>query len=348
MKQRTRKVFAALLLWLLAVVTVSAQDTVTYVYTDPQGTPLAEADAKGNITATFEYTPYGTYAPQGTSKPGANPSGPGYTGHVNDSETNLVYMQARYYDPLAGQFISVDPLTAVQGDVLAIGKYGYAQGNPIVNVDPDGRFPQNSDNLRGWQSIDQWCSVCLDAGQGAAPNPDNAKTLPGVTVTANTQAQGKTTVDIRYVPIGDQGYHHSFIVVTAPNGERAYVRGGPGGNNHGGLGQLLEDSSSNGRSYGNLTVEWGAYVPGTIDYTESPSAILPVLTTGQSPGAVMQKLVHFGAIVNASRITYHPLSTNSNAFAHQAVTVLGVSRPEAKVWAPGSDTPLTVLNPDRP
>jgi uncharacterized protein RhaS with RHS repeats len=36
--------------------------TVTYVYTDPQGTPLAETDAQGNITATFDYAPYGTTA----------------------------------------------------------------------------------------------------------------------------------------------------------------------------------------------------------------------------------------------------------------------------------------------
>ncbi len=49
---------------------------VTYVYTDPQGTPLAEADANGNITATFDYKPYGSQAL------GSPPAGPGYTGHV--------------------------------------------------------------------------------------------------------------------------------------------------------------------------------------------------------------------------------------------------------------------------
>jgi hypothetical protein len=35
-------------------------DTVTYVYTDPQGTPLAEADAQGNIIARYDYTPTAT------------------------------------------------------------------------------------------------------------------------------------------------------------------------------------------------------------------------------------------------------------------------------------------------
>ncbi|TCV92715.1 hypothetical protein EC912_10653 [Luteibacter rhizovicinus] len=33
-------------------------EIVTYVYTDSQGTPLAETDANGNITATFDYRPH--------------------------------------------------------------------------------------------------------------------------------------------------------------------------------------------------------------------------------------------------------------------------------------------------
>ena len=81
----------ALLLWGAA-----QAGTVTYVYSDPQGTPLAEADAQGNITATFDYRPYGAQAM------GQPPSGPGYTGHVNDPDTGFVYMQARYYDPARG------------------------------------------------------------------------------------------------------------------------------------------------------------------------------------------------------------------------------------------------------
>jgi RHS repeat-associated protein len=115
--------------------------TVTYVYTDPQGTPLAEADANGNITATFEYTPYGTYAPQGTSAPGPTPNGPSYTGHVNDPETNLVYMQARYYDPVVGRFLTVDPVSFRPGDTFGFNRFAYAENNPIDNTDPTGACP---------------------------------------------------------------------------------------------------------------------------------------------------------------------------------------------------------------
>ena len=107
--------------------------TVTYVYTDPQGTPLAEADANGNITKTFDYTPYGTVAM------GTPPNGPGYAGHVNDPETNLSYMQGRYYDPVSGQFLSVDPKHPKAGDTFSISRYAYVHDNPINNIDPDGR-----------------------------------------------------------------------------------------------------------------------------------------------------------------------------------------------------------------
>jgi len=106
--------------------------TVTYVYTDPQGTPLAEADTSGNITATFDYTPYGTTAL------GTPPNGPGYTGHVNDPETNLVYMQARYYDPATGHFLSTDPLPPSAGDAFKFNRYAYVNNNPIMGIDPTG------------------------------------------------------------------------------------------------------------------------------------------------------------------------------------------------------------------
>ncbi|MDE2154877.1 MAG: hypothetical protein KGJ32_03135 [Xanthomonadaceae bacterium] len=107
--------------------------TVIYSYTDPQGTPLVRADAQGTVTSTFDYTSYGTVAL------GPQPDGTGYTGHVNDPDTGLVYMQARYYDPVAGRFLSVDPLAPSAGGVFDFNRYAYANNNPIVNIDPDGR-----------------------------------------------------------------------------------------------------------------------------------------------------------------------------------------------------------------
>lgn len=135
-------------LWLGFALQSQAQTgTVTYIYTDPQGTPLAEADINGNITATFDYTPYGSQAL------GTAPSGPGYTGHVNDQDTGLVYMQARYYDPATGRFLSVDPSGPAAGNAFNFSRYAYANNNPATNIDPNGKNATKSYNVDGSISI---------------------------------------------------------------------------------------------------------------------------------------------------------------------------------------------------
>jgi RHS repeat-associated protein len=134
--------------------------TVTYYYTDPQGTPLAEADAQGNITATFDYRPYGAQAL------GTPPKGPGYTGHVNDPDTGLVYMQARYYDPVVGRFLSKDPVGPSAGNASNFTRYTYASNNPILNVDPDGRNPDPAGGCDVGASCETYSSEGGWAGTG--------------------------------------------------------------------------------------------------------------------------------------------------------------------------------------
>jgi RHS repeat-associated protein len=122
---------------------VAYAGTHHYYYTDPQGTVLARADASGAIIATYDYAPYGT----AVASMSPAPNGPGYTGHVNDPDTGLVYMQARYYDPSTGGFLSVDPEGSVAGNIYNFSRYAYANNNPVMNVDPDGRLPQWMDHL---------------------------------------------------------------------------------------------------------------------------------------------------------------------------------------------------------
>lgn len=60
-------------------------------------------------------------------------------GHVTDSDTNLIYMQARYYDPSKGGFLTSDPVNVGPGNLFSFGRYNYASNNPLTNTDPDGR-----------------------------------------------------------------------------------------------------------------------------------------------------------------------------------------------------------------
>jgi RHS repeat-associated protein len=56
-----------------------------------------------------------------------------YTGRDFDSETNLYYYRARYYDPAAGRFLSEDPI-----GTYSVNKYVYVRNNPVNRVDPSG------------------------------------------------------------------------------------------------------------------------------------------------------------------------------------------------------------------
>jgi RHS repeat-associated protein len=108
--------------------------TVTYIHTDGLGSPVARTNEKGELISRTRYEPYGATA--GGATPGI-----GFTGHVNDPETGLTYMQQRYYDPLAGRFLSVDPVLTDGNTGASFNRYVYANNSPYNNVDPDGRNP---------------------------------------------------------------------------------------------------------------------------------------------------------------------------------------------------------------
>jgi RHS repeat-associated protein len=105
-----------------------------YQHTDALGSPVATTNEAGAVVDRTEYAPYG--AP--LNRP---VSGVGYTGHVMDSTTGLVYAQQRYYDPLIGRFLSTDPMMADRNNGWNFNRYNYAANNPYKYTDPDGRNP---------------------------------------------------------------------------------------------------------------------------------------------------------------------------------------------------------------
>lgn len=122
------------LMLLLLVSGHALSTTVRYQHTDMLGSVVAESDANGVITSRSYYEPFGKR--MGGDKPGI-----GYTGHLQDEDLGLTYMQARYYDPLIGRFYANDPIGF--RDVHSFNRYAYANNNPYKYVDPDGRAALN-------------------------------------------------------------------------------------------------------------------------------------------------------------------------------------------------------------
>lgn len=56
----------------------------------------------------------------------------------------------RYYDPIIGRFLSVDPVAADPSSGGNFNRYNYANGNPYKFTDPDGRQTWNPDGTVSW------------------------------------------------------------------------------------------------------------------------------------------------------------------------------------------------------
>lgn len=116
---------------LAALLGAASARTVTYYYTDVQGTPLALTDASGNVIKVLEKSPYG--------RPFLDSDERGLTGHVTDDETSLIYMQARFYDPDIARFLSIDPVPPLAGRRINLQRYTYVDNNPFSFKDPSGK-----------------------------------------------------------------------------------------------------------------------------------------------------------------------------------------------------------------
>ncbi|KAA2284724.1 RHS repeat domain-containing protein [Arenimonas fontis] len=122
---------------LVAMRTVSFDGATSYIryqHTDALGSPVAETDESGQVVRRERLTAWGEPAD------GTWINGPGFTGHRMDAASRLVYMQQRYYDPVTGRFLSVDPVAASSVNGTNFNRYWYGNNNSYRFTDPDGRY----------------------------------------------------------------------------------------------------------------------------------------------------------------------------------------------------------------
>ena len=98
-------------------------EDVKFYYQDRLGSNRVTVTQDGEVS-NFKSYPYGQGIVEEIDK--------GFSGKEKD-ESGLHYFGARYYDSDLGRFTSVDP---VQGNE----PYAYVSNNPMMGVDPDGRF----------------------------------------------------------------------------------------------------------------------------------------------------------------------------------------------------------------
>lgn len=183
--KKAQSKLTALLLTLVMSVLMSAsyaiEEEITYFHNDALGSPVAATDEAGNIKWREEYLPYG----ERLLKQEGGTNDTWFTGKQEDKATGLSYFGARWYDPVLGHFMEIDPVGFQEDNIHSFNRYSYANNNPYAFVDPDGREPilpsamwsvLGKEAPPAWNAIKQGTvggltviSVVATSGIGAAP-----------------------------------------------------------------------------------------------------------------------------------------------------------------------------------
>lgn len=108
---------------------VNAGEEPTYLHHDQQGSTRLLTNKEGKNVGVYAYTPYG----RTVEHTGAAATPLQYDAQYTSTDTGLIYLRARTYDPNTAQFLSVDPAVELTGE-----PYGYSADNPENLADLSG------------------------------------------------------------------------------------------------------------------------------------------------------------------------------------------------------------------
>ena len=96
-------------------------------------------DSKYNLVGKYEYDAWGNHIIITNINNIANLNPFRYRSYYYDIETNLYYLQSRYYDPQTHRFINMDSIEYLDPEnINGLNLYAYCGNNPVVRVDYNG------------------------------------------------------------------------------------------------------------------------------------------------------------------------------------------------------------------
>lgn len=116
----------------MSVEQINTEEHATYLHHDQAGSTRLITGENGEALGSYAYTPYGAVE----AHTGSATAALLYNGQLTSTETGLIYLRARVYDPTTAQFLSVDPAVA-----RTWAPYFFASDNPV----------NTSDRSDGWR-----------------------------------------------------------------------------------------------------------------------------------------------------------------------------------------------------
>ena len=114
--------------------------TPYYYIKNVQGDVYKVVNAGGSVVASYTYDAWGKVLSATGSMANVNPIR--YRSYYYDKETNLYYLQSRYYDPETGRFINADGQLNVGFGLIGCNLFAYCYNNTVAGVDYDGNRPK--------------------------------------------------------------------------------------------------------------------------------------------------------------------------------------------------------------
>ena len=129
---------------------VKYQNSTYFYRKDVQGNVKSLLDENGSIVVKYVYDAWGNHAVlDGAGNDitdddlhigNLNPFR--YRGYFYDPETELYYLQTRYYDPEVGRFITIDAIEYLDPESInGLNLYAYCGNNPVMATDETGTMP---------------------------------------------------------------------------------------------------------------------------------------------------------------------------------------------------------------
>ncbi len=110
-------------------------DTAYYLY-NGHADVVALLSTTGSTLASYYYDAFGN----ATEKTGTASNPYRYAGYRYDEETDVYYLNARYYDAKIARFMTEDTYTGQQNDPLSLNLYTYCHNEPMMYIDPTGHY----------------------------------------------------------------------------------------------------------------------------------------------------------------------------------------------------------------
>ena len=122
-------------------VTSFKYDNAMYYYVkNLQGDIVKIINQAGTVCASYVYDAWGNIRSATCDEDIVSLNPFRYRGYVYDEESQLYYLQSRYYDPFTGRFINADVYCDTGNSIISTNMFAYCENNAVMKYDITGKY----------------------------------------------------------------------------------------------------------------------------------------------------------------------------------------------------------------